>query len=447
MEWAIASRDEPAGIERLVEDLEGMILRGNGIAKRLGLLISLMMVASLILAACGGDDDDDATSTSGAGAATTTSGSGSTTATTGTGSTTATTGSATTPSAAAGTTASTGTGSTPTTAPAWAPRNAKADLTGSGSSFIDPAMQAWIAAYKDVAGDTSTNYQSVGSGQGKKDFISGVTDFGATDAFMTDDELTQDPGALHVPMVMGAVVLTYNLEGVDTLQFSGETIANIFLGTITTWNDPAIAADNPGVTLPDTPITVVHRSDGSGTTAIFTDYLSKISDDWKNDVGSGTTVEWPVGIGGEKSAGVTAGVQQTPGAIGYVELIYALSNNLPAPAVKNSAGNFVVPGIESTSAAAAGMTDIPADLRVSITNPAGADAYPIAGFTWVLVNSEMKDEGKAQALTDFLYWSLTQGNDTLTSLNYAPLPDDMREMAIAQLEKVMVNGSPAFTAP
>ena len=398
--------------------------------KRLLVLGGGIITAMMVLAACG-SDDDEATATTSSGAAATTAPTQAT--------------EPTTPAAS------------PTTAPAspaasasaWEARDVKADLTGSGASFPDPIYQAWIEQYKSVAPQTTINYQSVGSGQGKKDFTGKVTDFGGTDAYMTDEELANAPDALHIPTVLGAVTVVYNLEGVDDLQFSGETLANIFLGTITTWNDAAIAADNPGVTLPDTPITVVHRSDGSGTTAIFTDYLSKVSSEWADKVGSGTAVEWPVGIGGEKNPGVTAGVQQTPGAIGYVELIYALSNDLPAPAIENAQGNFVKPSIESTSAAAAGaLADMPDDLRVSITDPQdGADAYPIAGFTWILVHAEMTDQAKAEALTDFLYWALTQGEEQAAALHYAPLPDPVRELAIEKLTQVTVDGAPVFEAP
>lgn len=397
-----------------------------------------MMVLTMVVAACGGDDNDS-TATASGGTSTTAA--------------TATDAEATTePTEDASTT----TPASPTTAsndasPAadWEPRNVSADLTGSGASFPDPIYQAWIEQYKSVASDTSINYQSVGSGQGKKDFSGNVTDFGGTDAYMTDEEMATSPDALHIPTVLGAVTVIYNLETDQPLQFSGETLAAIFLGTITTWNDPLIAADNPGVTLPDTPITVVHRSDGSGTTSIFTDYLSKVSTEWADQVGSGTAVEWPVGIGGEKNPGVAAGVQQTPGAIGYVELIYALANNLPAPAIKNAQGNYVEPSIESTSAAAAGaLADLPDDLRVSITDPLdGANAYPIAGFTWILVHSEMTDQAKAEALTDFLYWALTTGEAQAAELHYAPLPDEVRELAIDKLTQVTVNGTAVFEAP
>ena len=338
------------------------------------------------------------------------------------------------------------------------PRDVTAKLTGSGASFPDPIYQTWIKNYKTVAPNVEINYQSVGSGQGRKDFFGAVTDFGASDKYASDTELkaATDPNTgtlksevLHIPTVLGSVVATYNLPGVTNLQFSGETLAGIFLGTITNWNDPKIAADNPGVTLPDQEILVAHRSDGSGTTSIWTNYLSSVSPDWKSKVGSGDSVQWPVGQGGEKNPGVAAIVQQTEGAIGYVELIYALSNKLPVPAIKNAAGKYVAPSLESTSAAAQGfLAKTPDDLRINIVNPPeGENAYPIAGYTWILVTKDQKDEAKAQALTDFLYWALTQGSDAAKSLNYAPLPDEIRTKAIAKLEQVTAGGKQVFTAP
>ncbi|MDI3341003.1 MAG: phosphate ABC transporter substrate-binding protein PstS [Sphaerobacter sp.] len=398
--------------------------------KRLGTLLALLVVAALGLVACGGGGDSTPTHAGGSGATSTPA--------------------AGTPARAGGSGAtSTPAAGTPAKGDSWAPRNLKVTLTGSGASFPDPIYQRWIEDYRSVAPGVTINYQSVGSGQGKNDFINGVTDFGGTDAFMTDEELARAPGTLHIPTVLGAVTLTYNLPGVEGLRFSGPTIAKIFLGQVTSWNDPAIAADNPGVELPDQDITVVHRSDGSGTTAIFTDYLSKVSDEWASRVGSGTAVQWPVGIGAEKNPGVTAAVQQTPGAIGYVELIYALANDLPAPAIQNAAGNYVEPSLESVSEAAAGfLAELPDDLRVSITNPPeGENAYPIAGFTWILVRSEYQDEAKAQALTDFLYWALTQGDASARELHYAPLPDPVRKLAIEKLGQVKVNGVPVFTPP
>jgi phosphate transport system substrate-binding protein len=410
--------------------------------KRQVAFLLLLALIIPVLAACGG------AATTGSPTASTSGGGAATAETTGGGATTAP---AATAAPAAQPTAVSGGGSAGT----FKPRDVTAKLTGSGATFPDPIYQQWVKDYKAVAPNVEINYQGVGSGQGRKDFFGGVTDFGGTDKFASDQELagaitgTLKSEVLHIPTVLGAVVATYNLPGVDKLQFSGDTLANIFLGTITTWNDPKIAADNPGVTLPDTEITVVHRSDGSGTTSIFTNYLSSVSADWKSQVGAGDTVKWPTGVGGEKNPGVAQAVKQTEGGIGYVELVYALSNNLPIPAIKNAAGTYVTPSLETTAAAAQGfLAKLPDDLRINIVNPPeGANAYPIAGFTWILVAKDQKDEAKAQALTDFLYWALTQGSDAAKSLNYAPLPDEVRAKAISKLEQVMVNGKPAFTAP
>jgi phosphate transport system substrate-binding protein len=331
----------------------------------------------------------------------------------------------------------------------WKPRDLNVDLTGSGSSFVDPAMQLWVQQYKKLAPNVTINYQSVGSGQGKKDFISGVTDFAGSDAYMTDAELKRAPGSLHIPVVLGPVAITYNLSGVSKLQLSGPTLANIYLGKITTWHDAAIAADNPGTSLPDVPITVVYRADGSGTSAIFTNFLSKVSDEWKERVGFGTAVQWPVGIGGQQNPGVAAAVQQTPGAIGYVELAYATVNKHPEAAIKNAGGAYVMPTLDSTSAAAAGFLDeLPSDLRVFITNPhEGKTAYPITGFSWVLLRSSYDDKTTAQALTDFCYWAITAGQAVSKSLGYAPLPDEVRALEIKQLEQVKAGGAAVFRAP
>ena len=353
------------------------------------------------------------------------------------------------PTAKAGATAA------PTAAPA-APaattnyqlRQLTADLKGSGASFPNVLYQAWIQVYKKVVPGVSINYQSVGSGQGISDFIKYLTDFGGTDAAIAESRVTAEaPDALHVPMVMGGVVPTYNLPGINNVRFSGATLSGIYLGQITKWNDPAIIADNPGVNLPGTDITVVYRSDGSGTTSIFTDYLSKVNGTWQSTVGSGTTVKWPTGIGAPANAGVANTVKQTEGAIGYVELIYALANGLPAPAVKNSAGNFVVANLQSVSASATGIT-YPASLAVSITNSPGAQSYPISGFTYILVRQNTySDANKAQALTDFLYWGLTEGQGASNRLGYAPLPTQARQLSIQQLQKIRVNGQPVFTGP
>jgi len=337
----------------------------------------------------------------------------------------------------------------PATSTNWKPRNLRANLTGSGSTFVDPAMQLWIEQYKKLAPGVAINYQAVGSGQGIKDFTGDITAFAGSDAYMTDEQMRQAPDAIHLPVVVGAVTVFYNLPGITNLRFSGTTIADIFLGKVTKWNDPEIAHDNPGVKLPGTAITPVHRSDGSGTTAIFTDYLSKVSSAWKSKVGEGTSVSWPTGIGGEKSPGVTSAVQQTPGAIGYVELIYALQNKLPTPAVENAAGKFVVPSLQtSSSAAAAYLGSLPPDLRIFITDPkTGNDAYPITGFSWLILRSQMKNKTDAEALSDFVYWIITQGQRYSQQLQYAPIPSSIQQLEIKALERITVDGQPVFSAP
>lgn len=410
--------------------LSGRVSRRQLLRRASILGLSVPAIAAL-LAACGSSSSSTPTTSSG-GATTATSA-----ATTAAASTTAAT-SAGSPSAAA-----TGAAST------WKPRDVTVKLTGSGSSFVDPAMQLWVQKYKSLAPHVTINYQSVGSGQGKKDFIGNVTDFAGTDAYMTDDELKQAPGSLHIPVVLGPEAIIFNLSGVSKLQLSGPTIADIYLGKVTKWNDPVIAADNPGVTLPGDSITVVHRSDGSGTTAIFTNYLSKVSDEWKTKVGFGTAVQWPVGIGGAQNPGVAAGVQQTPGAIGYVELAYAIENKLTPAAVKNASGAWVLPSLDGASADAAGfLSDLPDDLRVFITNaPSGQTAYPITGFSWLLLRPSYEDVNKANALTDFCYFCITQGQTISETLQYAPLPDPVKAIEIKKLEQVMSGGKPVFQAP
>lgn len=329
----------------------------------------------------------------------------------------------------------------------WTPRPVNASIKGSGATFPAPLYAAWIDTYKKVAPTVGVSYTGVGSGQGQRDFIGYLTDFGGTDAAVSASRLRAEaPDALHVPTVMGAVVPTYNLPGV-TLRFSAETLAGIYLGAIKKWNDPRVAADNPGVSLPNQAITVVYRSDSSGTTSIWTDYLSKVSSEWKSRVGTGTTVKWPTGVGAPGNPGVANTVKNTKGAIGYVELVFALANKLPAPQVKNAAGNYVAPSLETTAAAADGV-QLPAELAVSITNSPNPNAYPIAAFTYILVRqSTYKDLAKAQALTDFLYWSLTQGSGAAARLGYAPLPGNVRVAAINQLRKITVNGERVFDQP
>jgi phosphate transport system substrate-binding protein len=322
-------------------------------------------------------------------------------------------------------------------------------LTGSGATFPDPIYQLWIDEFRSVRPDVSINYQSVGSGQGKRDFMNNVTDFGSSDAFLTDEEMERVPNALHIPTVIGAVAVTYNLEGVEDLQLSGETLASIYLGDITSWDDPRIQDENPHVNLPDQDIGAIFRSDGAGTTWIFTDFLSKVSDEWSERIGTGTSVQWPVGFGGEKNAGVMASVQQTPGAVGYVELIYALIIGKPAIAIQNRTGNFVSPTLEAVQAAAAGYLDeLPDDLRVSITDPPeGEDSYPISGLTWILLRREQEDWEKTEALIDFIYWALTEGDEYALNLHYSPLPDEVREIAIGMLEEINIDGEQIFQRP
>ncbi len=329
----------------------------------------------------------------------------------------------------------------------WSPRPLTATLRGSGATFPNPLYQTWIQVYKNVNSNVTISYQSVGSGQGIRDFIGYLVDFGGTDSVIPSQRLASEaPDALHVPMVMGAVVPTYNLPGVE-LRFTPEMLAGIYLGDIKRWNDPRIASANPGVRLPNTAITVVRRSDSSGTTSVWTDYLSKVSTEWRKEVGSGTTVKWPVGVGAPGNPGVASTVKNTVGAVGYVELIFALANKLPVPPVQNAAGKFITPSLESTSAAAAGV-DLPDDLRVSITNSANPDAYPIAAFTWILIRQNTyTDAAKAQALTDFLYWALTDGTGAVTRLGYAPLPQEVRFKSIEQLRKVTVAGQRVFDGP
>ena len=311
-----------------------------------------------------------------------------------------------------------------------------ADLTGAGATFPYPIYSKWFADYATKTG-VKINYQPIGSGGGIRQLSEQTVDFGASDAPMSDDELSKAKGGpiLHFPTVLGAVVLTYNVPGVDRpLRLTGDAIAGIFLGQITKWNDAKLAALNPGVKLPATDVLVVHRSDGSGTSFIFTDYLTSVSSAWASGPGKGKEVKWPVGLGGKGNDGVTGQVKQTPGAIGYVELAYAKQNKLPFAEVKNAAGQFVSPTIESVTAAAAGAAKaLPAntDYRVSIVNAPGRDAYPISSFTWILVYANQTDATKAKKLVDFLRWAFHEGETAVSSLDYAPLPAPM----IAALDK------------
>jgi phosphate transport system substrate-binding protein len=280
------------------------------------------------------------------------------------------------------------------------------------------------------------NYQSIGSGGGQKQILAQTVDFGASDGPMSDENLAKASGKLlHIPTVAGAVVITYNLPGNPTLKLDGRTIAGIFLGEIKKWNDPKLSALNPSATLPDQEIVVVHRSDGSGTSFIFTDYLSKVSPDWKSKVGNNTSVNWPAGIGGKGNEGVAGQVRQTPGAIGYVELIYAIQNKMPYADLKNADGQFVKATLESVTAAMA-TAQIPDDFRFSMANAPGKDSYPIAGATWLLVYEQQKDAAKGKKLIEFLKWAVTKGEDMAKSLDYAPLPESLRQRVLKRIGEI-----------
>ncbi len=317
----------------------------------------------------------------------------------------------------------------------------KATLNGAGATFPEPLYVEWAGEFAaSVQPGVSINYQGIGSGGGIQQFTQGTVDFGASDAPMKDEEITAaeaKSGAkvLHIPMVMGAVVAAYNLEGVQELKLDSDTLAAIFLGSIKKWNDPKIAALNSGTTLPDSAIQLVHRSDSSGTTNIFTGYLAAVSPEWAAKVGKGKDVKWPVGVGGQGNNGVAALIQQQKGSLGYVELSFALESKLPMATLKNKAGNFMVPSLESTAAAATGV-DIPADLRFALSDSPGAQAYPIVGATWVLAYDTMKDPAKATALKAFLTWALTDGTSIAQELNYAPLGDDLKAKALAKVDMI-----------
>jgi len=298
-------------------------------------------------------------------------------------------------------------------------------LNAAGATFPYPIYSKWFDVYHTQHPNIQINYQSIGSGGGIRQLQAGTVDFGASDGPMSDDQLAQSKfKILHFPTVLGAVVPTYNVPGVSgDLNFTQKALAGIYLGTITKWNDPEIANANKGMSLPNSDIVVVHRSDGSGTSYIFTDFLSKVSDDWKNKVGKGTSVNWPVGLGGKGNEGVTGLVKQTPGSIGYVELIYALSNNIPYGNVQNAAGKFLKADLAGVTAAAAGAAkDMPDDFRVSITNAPGATSYPISSFTWLLIPAQISDASKRDAIKGFVKWMLAEGQTYNEGLSYAKLP-------------------------
>ena len=322
--------------------------------------------------------------------------------------------------------------------------HAALSITGAGATFPYPIYSKWFDEYKKKNPTIEINYQSIGSGGGIRQVTEGTVDFGASDGPMNDEQLKafQDKhgfGLLHFPTVLGADVPTYNIPGVTaSLNFTPEALAGIFLGKITKWNDPAIAGANKGVNLPGNDIVVVHRSEGSGTTYIWTDYLSKVSDEWKNKVGKGASVNWPVGLGGKGNEGVTGQIKNAPNSIGYVELIYAVSNNIPYGNVQNSSGAFVKADLASVSAAAAAAAKtMPDDFRVSITNPAGKAAYPIASFTWLLIPEKFSDSAKRDAIKGFVSWMLKDGQNYVEQLSYAKLPKEvvtMEEKALAKVQ-------------
>lgn len=300
-------------------------------------------------------------------------------------------------------------------------------LNGAGATFPYPMYSKWFSEYHKLHSDIEINYQSIGSGGGIRQVLAQTVDFGASDGPMTDEQLSQAKvKILHIPTVLGAVVPAYNITGfTGELRFSPAVIANICLGKITNWNDKAIAKDNPDAKLPDRSIILVHRSDGSGTNYIFTDYLSKVSSDWKSQVGKGTSVRWPVGLGGKGNEGVAGMVRQMDGSFGYVELIYAIQNHIPYGSVKNSSGAWVKASLAGATAAAASVKSMPADFRVSITDAPGKDAYPISSFTWLLIPVQSKDAAKGKVLKDFLTWMLDEGEKMTEPLAYAPLPESV----------------------
>ena len=301
-------------------------------------------------------------------------------------------------------------------------------LNGAGATFPNPMYSKWFSEYHKVHSDVQVNYQPIGSGGGIRQVTAGTVDFGASDMPMSDKQLQDAKGLniLNIPTVLGAVVPAYNIPGVTgEVKFTPEALAGIFLGKISKWNDKALTSANPGVNFPDKDIIVVHRSDGSGTTFIFTDYLSKISPEWKSQVGADTSVKWPLGMGGKGNEGVAGMIRQLSGAIGYVELIYAVQNNIPYGSVRNAAGVFLKATLEGVTAAAASAPKMPADFRVSITNAPGKDAYPISSFTWLLIPAQSKDAAKGKILADFLNWMVTDGQKMTSALAYAPLPDNV----------------------
>ena len=318
-------------------------------------------------------------------------------------------------------------------------------INGAGATFPFPLYSKWFSQYNKLHPDIQINYQSIGSGGGIKQITERTVDFGASDAPLSDEQLQKASGVQHIPTVMGAVVIVWNLPGVQQLRIAPETLANIYLGKVTKWNDAALKNDNPTAKLPDTAITVAHRSDGSGTTNIFTDYLSKVSPDWKSGPGKGTSVNWPAGLGGKGNEGVTGLVKQTEGAVGYVELAYANQNKLPTAELKSHDGEWVKASLESVSAAAA-KAAIPEDYRVSITDQPGDGAYPTAAFTYLLVYRDQQDAAKGSALLNFIWWAVHDGQKEAAALDYAPLPKPVVEKVEQTLKRMTVNGKPVLAS-
>jgi len=319
------------------------------------------------------------------------------------------------------------------------------NLQGAGATFPNPLYQKWLSEYGKLHSNIKIDYQSIGSGGGIKQIQAQTVDFGASDAPMTDVELKAASAELvHIPTVLGAVVVTYNLQGVSKpLRFSPDVVADIFLGKITKWNDPRIKTDNPDANLPAADIAVVHRAESSGTSFVFTDYLAKVSPEWKQKVGADKAPNWPVGQGGKGNEGVTGQVKQQPNTIGYVELAYAVQNKLPVAIIKNASGNFVEPSIEAvTAAAGASAGTTPEDLRVSITNASGADAYPISSYTYILAYKDQKDANKGKALVDFLWWGIHDGESFAKDLLYAPLPAEIAKRVEGKINSITSGGKP-----
>jgi len=325
--------------------------------------------------------------------------------------------------------------------------SAELAINGAGATFPYPLYSKWFYEYSNANPGVTFNYQSIGSGGGIKQITAGTVDFGASDAPMKEEEMAKLPGPIfHLPMAMGAVTVVYHLEGVDSgLRLTQDVLADIFLGKITKWNDPKIAGINKGVKLPSADIVVAHRSDGSGTTDIFTNYLATVNAEWRTKVGRGKAVNWPVGLGGKGNEGVAGVVQQTPGAIGYVELAYAKQNKMTVASLRNRDGQFVAPTLEATSAAAAGAAKtMPADYRVSIVDAPGKDSYPIAGLTWLLVYKDQKDEAKGKALVQFLKWAIHDGQKMEAALDYAPLPKPVVDMMDKTLRNITFKGKSLY---